>query len=60
MNAGGIILEVGGSLQHGALVAREYGIPCVAGVENATTLWKDGTLVEVDGSGGIIRTIENS
>jgi len=60
VNAGGIILEVGGSLQHGALVAREYGIPCVAGVENATTLWKDGTLVEVDGSGGIIRTIENS
>jgi phosphohistidine swiveling domain-containing protein len=60
VNAGGIILEVGGSLQHGALVAREYGIPCVAGVENATTLWQDGTLVEVDGSAGIIRTIENS
>jgi pyruvate,water dikinase len=60
VNAGGIILEVGGSLQHGALVAREYGIPCVAGVENATTLWQDGTLVEVDGSAGIIRTIVNS
>jgi pyruvate,water dikinase len=60
VNAGGIILEVGGSLQHGALVAREYGIPCVAGVENATALWRDGTLVEVDGSAGIIRTIENS
>jgi rifampicin phosphotransferase len=60
VNAGGIILEVGGSLQHGALVAREYGIPCVAGVENATTLWQDGTLVEVDGSAGIIRTIQNS
>jgi pyruvate,water dikinase len=60
VNAGGIILEVGGSLQHGALVAREYGIPCVAGVENATTLWQDGKLVEVDGSAGIIRTIEDS
>jgi pyruvate,water dikinase len=58
VNAGGIILEVGGSLQHGALVAREYGIPCVAGVENATQLWNDGTLVEVDGTSGIIRNIE--
>jgi pyruvate,water dikinase len=54
-NAAAVILEVGGVLQHGALVAREYGLPCVAGVENATTLWKDGTLVEVDGSTGIIR-----
>jgi len=57
VNAGGIILEIGGSLQHGALVAREYGIPCVAGVENATTIWKDGALVEVDGTSGIVRTI---
>jgi rifampicin phosphotransferase len=55
VNAGAIILEVG---QHGALVAREYGVPCVAGVENATTLWPDGTLVEVDGSAGVIRAIE--
>jgi pyruvate,water dikinase len=58
VNAGAIILEVGGSLQHGALVAREYGIPCVAGIENATTLWPDGTLVEVDASAGVIRAIE--
>jgi len=35
-------------------------IPCVAGVENATTLWQDGTLVEVDGSAGIFRTVEKS
>jgi pyruvate,water dikinase len=59
VNAGGIILEIGGSLQHGALVAREYGIPCVAGVEDATTIWKDGALVEVDGTSGIVRTISN-
>jgi len=58
VNAGAIILEVGGSLQHGALVAREYGIPCVAGIENATTLWPDGKLVEVDSSAGVIRAIE--
>lgn len=57
VNAGAVILEIGGVLQHGALVAREYGLPCVAGVENATSLWKDGTLVEVDGTAGIIRVI---
>ncbi len=60
VNASAVILEVGGMLQHGALVAREYGLPCVTGVENATTLWKDGTLVEVDGSQGIIRIIANT
>ena len=57
VNAAAVILEVGGMLQHGALVAREYGLPCVTGVENATTRWQDGTLVEVDGSQGIIRMI---
>ncbi len=55
VNASAVILEVGGMLQHGALVAREYGLPCVTGVENATTLWQDGTVVEVDGSQGMIR-----
>jgi len=58
VNAGGVVLEIGGLLQHGALVAREYGLPCVAGIENATSLWKDGTLVEIDGSAGVIRTIQ--
>lgn len=58
VNAAGLILEIGGLLQHGALVAREYGLPCVAGIENATNIWKDGTLIEIDGASGIIRTIE--
>ncbi len=57
INASALILEVGGVLQHGALVAREYGIPCVAGVENATSLWKDGDLVEVNGTEGTIRLV---
>jgi pyruvate,water dikinase len=55
LNAGGIILEIGGILQHGALVAREYCKPCVAGVENATSILKDGQVVELDGSNGVIR-----
>jgi pyruvate,water dikinase len=57
VNAAAVILEIGGALQHGALVAREYGLPCVAGVSGATTLWSDGTMVEVDGSAGIIRRV---
>jgi len=58
-NATAVVLEVGGVLQHGALVAREYGLPCVVGIENATGLWKDGTLVEVDGSAGVVSVIQN-
>jgi pyruvate,water dikinase len=60
VNAAAVVLEVGGMLQHGALVAREYGLPCVAGIANATTLWKDGTLVEVDGSRGIVRLVDGN
>jgi len=57
VNAAAVILEVGGMLQHGALVAREYGLPCVSGIDRATELWQDGTLVEVDGSRGTIRIL---
>lgn len=59
VNASAVILEIGGMLQHGALVAREYGLPCVSGIPNATSLWQDGTLVEVDGSSGLIRVIQD-
>jgi pyruvate,water dikinase len=58
INAGGIILEIGGALQHGAIIAREYGIPCVSGLDDATSLLADGQLIEVDGSNGIIRLLK--
>jgi len=57
VNAAGIILEVGGPLQHGALVAREYGKPCVSGIMGATSLFQDGEPVELDGISGIIRRL---
>lgn len=60
INAKGIILEIGGALQHGAVVAREYGIPCVSGVDNATGLFQDGQMVEVDGSRGTIRVLDGN
>jgi rifampicin phosphotransferase len=57
INATGIVLEVGGQLQHGAIIAREYGIPCVSGLYDATKLIKDGDMLEVDGSSGIVKII---
>lgn len=51
------MLEVGGPLQHGAIIAREYGIPCVSGVEDATSTIKDGDLLEVDGTNGVVKIL---
>jgi len=58
LNAGGIVLEVGGMLQHGALVAREYGKPCVTGIEHATSILKDGQVVEMDGLSGVVKILD--
>ncbi len=58
INASAILLEVGGLLQHGALVAREYGKPCIAGVENVMNQLKDGQLIEVDATQGVIQILE--
>lgn len=56
-NAAAIVLEIGGALQHGAVVARELGLPCVAGIEGVTTALVDGQLIEVDGSAGTVRLL---
>ncbi len=58
INASAIILQIGGMMQHGGVVAREYGKPCVAGIEHVLTRFHDGQLVEVDGSGGTVRLLE--
>lgn len=58
INACAVIMEIGGALQHGAIIAREYGLPCVTGIENATEIIKDGDLIEVDGTNGFIKIIE--
>ena len=57
INAAGVILEVGGLLQHGALVAREYGRPCIAGIEDATLLLHDGQEIEMDGASGVVKIL---
>ncbi len=56
--AAAVVLEVGGMLQHGALVAREYGKPCVVGIDNVASILKDGQQIEVDGSNGIIKLLD--
>ena len=55
--ASGIVVELGGLLSHAATVAREYGIPCVANVEGATTALRDGDVVRVDGSRGEVLVV---
>ena len=57
VNAAAIVLEVGGMLQHGAVVAREYGKPCVAGIDGVMTKLQDAQQVEVDGTTGVIRLL---
>ena len=50
--AGGLVMEVGGMMTHGAVVAREYGLPAVVGVHEATRRLYTGQRVRVDGSSG--------
>ena len=52
--AAGIVERRGGMLIHGAIIAREYGIPCVTGIPDATSLIPNGTRVTVDGFLGIV------
>lgn len=53
----GLITEVGGLMTHGAVIAREYGLPAVVGVENATKLIKDGQRIRVNGTEGYIEIL---
>jgi phosphohistidine swiveling domain-containing protein len=54
MVAGGLVMEVGGMMTHGSVVAREYGIPAVVGVHQATLRLKDGQRIRLDGTTGSI------
>ena len=55
-SASAVVAETGGLLSHAAIVAREYGIPAVLGVLEATTRLHDGQVVTVDGGAGRVRT----
>ncbi len=52
--AAAIVTDIGGLLSHAAIVSREFGIPCIVGTENATRVFKDGDIVEVDTEKGTV------
>ncbi|HVO32035.1 MAG TPA: PEP-utilizing enzyme, partial [bacterium] len=52
--AGALVSELGGMLSHAAVVAREYGLPAVANIANATDLLRDGEEITVDGDAGTV------
>jgi pyruvate,water dikinase len=57
LNAAAIVMDIGGILSHGSIVAREFGIPAVVNVGHATQLIRTGQLLEVDGGSGTVRVL---
>ena len=56
----GLVTEVGGLMTHGAVIAREYGLPAVVGVEHATRLISDGQRIRVHGTDGYVEIVRSS
>src|SRR4051794_17301777 len=56
----GLVTEVGGLMTHGAVIAREYGLPAVVGVEHATRLIQDGQRIRVHGTDGYVEVLSSS
>jgi len=57
LKIGGLIMETGGPISHGSVVAREYGVPAVAGVKDVTTKLKDGQSVRINGETGSVQIL---
>ncbi|WP_269851740.1 PEP-utilizing enzyme [Methanosarcina horonobensis] len=57
-SAQALVVEIGGMMTHGSVIAREYGIPAVVGIENVTKILKDGQYVRVDGTRGFVQVLE--
>ncbi len=57
--AAAVVADSGGPLSHCAIVAREYGIPCIAGTVNGTSVLRDGMRVRVDGSTGVATVLSD-
>ncbi|KAG1699292.1 putative phosphoenolpyruvate synthase [Nymphon striatum] len=55
----GVVTEIGGLVSHGAVVAREYGIPCVVGVQQVTSILKSGDLIFLDAKKGQVSKLES-
>jgi pyruvate,water dikinase len=59
LTAGGLVMEIGGLVTHGSVVAREYGIPAVVGVHDATRRLRTGQRIRVDGTQGRVTILED-
>jgi len=59
INAGGLVVEVGGLLSHGSVVAREYGLPAVVSVSGATRQIRTGDRIALDGSSGVVLRLDS-
>ena len=54
----GLVTEVGGVMTHGSVIAREYGLPAVVGIDNATKLIRDGQRIRVNGTDGYVELLD--
>lgn len=54
LKLGALVMETGGPISHGSVVAREYGVPAAAGVARATTIIKEGQTIRVNGETGTV------
>lgn len=60
LKIGGVVTDTGGMLTHAAIAAREYGIPAVVGTWNATNSIRNGDLIRVDGTSGVVEILERA
>ena len=60
LSTAGLVLEIGGLMTHGAVVAREYGIPAVVGVDGATQKIRTGQHIRVDGTHGWVEILNSA
>ncbi len=58
--ARGLIVETGGLLSHGSIIAREFRLPAVANIPDATNRFHDGDLVLLDGSTGLVQILDSA
>ena len=59
MTIAGLVTEVGGLMTHGTVVAREYGLPAVVGVSNATRRIHDGQRIRLNGTDGYVEVLDD-
>ena len=56
----GLVLETGGALAHGASLCREFGLPCVTGIEKATSIMRNGDFIMLSGGSGVVAILERA